>query len=288
MSTVVSENRSPAFLPLTLASLVFVLSGAFVMIGLLTTPAGAQAEPTSVSVEILQWLCSIGVLIGFVLALGCILVERRGVPARAWSTVLVALVLIFGLGVAWSMAQSALLAPLFKTHTRQTLVVWVTVLGALKVIVINAVALPIAWRLGGRGQTPVVWKPWQRRVLGALIAASFCAGVSLLVQNVAASFTTLGQGEQRVGMSVVALAVGAVHGLFALALPMRRGSGAVPALLSSLLTPALIVAASLPAIAGGEGWDMAGRIVVVLLILLFAPMLSWLVVRWLHGRGAAR
>jgi hypothetical protein len=27
-------------------------------------------------------------------------------------------------------------------------------------------------------------------------------------------------------------------------------------------------------------------VTVVLLILLFTPMLSWLLVRWLHGRGA--
>ncbi|MGH8082415.1 MAG: hypothetical protein ACREP7_17695 [Lysobacter sp.] len=287
MPNAVSENRSPAFVPLTLAWLVLILSGAFVLIGALTTPPQALGQ-LSGKAQFAQWFGSIGLLFGFVLLLGCALVERRGVPARAWTTVLVALVLIFGLGVAWSMAQSEVVSGLLKQYDRQQLLIWMAAFGAVKVIVINAIALPVAWRLGGRGETPVLWQPWHRRVLGALIAASLCAGVLLLVQTVAAGFTSLGSGEERVGMSVVALGVGTVHGLFALILPMRRGSGAMPALVSSLLTPVLIVLASLPAVAGGTNWDMAGRITVVLMILIFAPMLTWTVVRWVHGRGARR
>ncbi|MGO1073559.1 hypothetical protein [Lysobacter sp. CA199] len=283
MSTAVAENRSPVFVPLTLTALILVLSGSFVLIGAVTTPPDARSQ-LSAAAQALQWLCSTGLLIGFVLVASSHLVERRGVPVRAWATVLAALVLIFGLGMAWSMGQNAALSALATGRTRQELLMWVSLLGALKVVLITLIALPLAWRLGGRGRTPVTWKPWHRRVLGALVAASFCAGVALLVQNVAASFTALGDGDQRVGMSVVALGVGTVHGLFALMLAARRGSGAMPALLSSLLTPALIVMASLPAVKGGEGWDMAGRIAVVMLILLFAPMVSWLLVRWLHGR----
>ncbi|MEH6420508.1 hypothetical protein [Pseudomonas sp. CGJS7] len=283
MSTVVAENRSPVFVPLTLAALILILSGAFVLIGVATTPADAR-DTLSPAAQALQWLCSTSLLVGFVLALSARLVEKNGVPRRAWLTVLAALVLIFGLGLAWSLGQNQALTALAASRTRQELLMWVSLLGAAKVVLIGAIALPLAWRLGGRAPAPAVWKPWQRRVLGALIAASLCAGIALLVQNVAASFTALGDGDQRVGMSVVALGVGTVHGLFALMFAARRGSGAVPASLSSLLTPALIVLASLPAVRGGEGWDMAGRIAVVLLILLFAPMVSWLLVRWLHGR----
>ncbi|MGO4261450.1 hypothetical protein [Lysobacter sp. TAB13] len=284
MPTAVSENRSPVFVPMAVAWLALILSAAFVLIGTMTTPADARAT-ASAAAQIVQWLCSIGLLFGFVLVLGCVLVDRRGTPRRAWFAVLAALVLIFGLGVAWSMGQNQALAALLKDRSRQDLLIWVSALGAVKVIAINAVALPLAWRLGGRGDTPVSWSSGQRRVVGALVAASLCAGLLLLVQNVAAAFTSLGQGEQGAGMSVVALAVGAVHGLFALALPMRRGAGAVPALLSSLLTPVLIVAASLPVVTAGESWDLPARITAVLLILLFAPMLSWLLVRWLHGRA---
>lgn len=285
MSIAVSENRSPVFVPLTLAALVLTLSGAFVLIGAITGPA--QGVDTSSPVAgFIQWLGSIGVLIGFVLALSCVLVDRRGVPARAWATILTALVLIFGLGLLWSLAQSRALTALLTSHDRPLLLAWMAAAGALKVVVVNAIVLPLAFRLGGRGDTPVQWQPWQRRVIGALVAFAFCAGVSLLLQNIAASFSALGGGEQRLGMSVVALGVGAVHGLFALALPMRRGSGAVPALLSSLLTPGLIVAASLPVVTVAMNWDIVTQIVAVLLILLIAPMLSWLLVRWLHGRRA--
>lgn len=283
MRNAVSENRSPVFVPLTLALLVLMLSGAFVLIGTITAPAQAGPSPAA---EFLQWLGSIGALIGFVLAVSCVLVDRRGVPVRAWATILAALVLIFGLGVLWSLAQGQALAALLESQDRQALLAWAVASGALKVVVVNAVALPLAFRLGGRGDTPVLWQPWQRRVIGALVAFAFCAGVSLLLQNIAASFNALGGGEQRLGMSVVALGVGAVHGLFALALPMRRGSGAMPALLSSLLTPGLIVAASLPVVTVGMGWDIVTQIVAVLLILLIAPMLSWLLVRWLHARRA--
>ena len=287
MSTVVSENRSPAFLPLALATLMLALTGAFTLISAISTPADAY-EPISRGVRTVQWLSSNAALIGFALVLSSVLVERRGVPPRAWVTIVSALIVIFALGLAWSLAQNKLIVSFQGGVSGKALMVWMALLSAAKVVIVNLIALPLAWRLGGgRGDTPVTWRPWQRRVLGALVAASFCAGVALLVQWVATSFTALGDGDsnQHVGMSVVAIGVGLVHGLFALILPMRRGSGAVPAMVSSLLTPVLIIIASLPAIAGGEGWDMAGRIAVVMLILLFAPMLSWLVVRWLHGRG---
>ncbi|MDT0955685.1 hypothetical protein RNT98_12975, partial [Staphylococcus pseudintermedius] len=58
-----------------------------------------------------------------------------------------------------------------------------------------------------------------------------------------------------------------------------------PALWSSLLTPALIVLASLPAMLGGEHWELAARVIAVALAPLLAPVASWLLVRWLHGRS---
>lgn len=281
MSAIAAENRSPAFVPLALSTLVFVLSGAFVLVAALSSP-----HTQSAGMGAAQWLCSIGLLIGFVAVLASALTDRHGVPARPWACVFAALVLIFGLGVAWSLAQAPLMQFLGRRMGTPALAAWAAGLGVLKVVAVNLVALPLAWRLGGRGAAPVLWQPWQRRLIGALVALSLGAGIALLVQTVAASFTALGDGQQRAGMSVVGLGVGAVHGLVALIAPMRRGSGALPALLSSLLTPVLIVLGSLPAVLGGEQWDMAGRITIVLLVLLFAPVLSWLLVRRLHGRAA--
>lgn len=276
---------SPALAPLALAANVLVFSAAFVLIGQITAPAAQSSEPPLAAA--LQWLCSIGVLVGFVLALACVWTDRRGAPRRSWAAVLVALVLIFGLGVAWSMLQSQAMHALYASHGAQPLLAWTAGLAALKVVTISAVVLPIAWRLGGRGVTPVQWRGWHRRVIGALVGSMLCAGVSLLLQNVAAAYTSLGHGEQRIGMSVVALGVGGLLGLLWLAGPVRRGSGAMPALLSALLTPVLIVAASLALLAmDHNGWEMATLIAVVLLILLFAPIASWLIVRRLHGRGA--
>ncbi|MBN7137283.1 hypothetical protein A7A76_21420 [Lysobacter enzymogenes] len=281
MPTALAENRSPAFVPLALSTLVFVLSGAFVLVAALSSPAAQGA-----GLNAAQWLCSIGSLIGFVAALACVLTDRRGVPARPWACILAALVLIFGLGVAWSLLQTPLMQSLAQRSGAQALGAWAAGLGALKVVAVNLVALPLAWWLGGRGTLPVAWTSRQRRAIGALVALSLGAGVALLVQTAAAAFTALGEGEQRAGMSVVGLAVGVVHGLTASIAPVRRGSGALPALWSSLLTPALIVLASLPAMLGGEHWELATRVIAVALALLLAPVASWLLVRWLHGRSA--
>lgn len=278
-------SPSPALAPLALAANVLVLSAAFVLIGRLTAPGAPSPEPALAAA--LQWLCSIALLVGFVLALACVLTDRRGAPRRSWAAVLAALVLIFGLGVGWSMLQSQGLAALYDRRNLQQLLAWTAGLAALKVVTINAVALPIAWRLGGRGLTPVRWLGWHRRVIGALVGGMLCAGVSLLLQTLAAAYTSLGHGEQRIGMSVVALGVGGVLGLSWLLLPVRRGSGALPALASALLTPALIVAASLGLLAMDHAsWALGTLIAVVLLILLAAPVLAWLIVRRLHGRGA--
>ncbi|QQP94871.1 hypothetical protein [Lysobacter enzymogenes] len=283
MPTAPAENRSPAFVPLTLSTLVFALSGAFVLAAAASSPATQSAGMGAA-----QWLCSIGLLIGTVAVVASALTDRRGVPARPWACILAALVLIFGLGVLWSLAQAPLMQSLGRRYSVSAMGAWAAGFGVLKVVAVNLVALPLAWRLAGRGAAPVLWQPWQRRLIGALVALSLAAGVALLVQTVAAAFTTLGDGQQRAGMSVVGLGIGAVHGLIALIAPMRRGSGALPALASSLLTPVLIVLGSLPAMLGGEQWDMAGRITIVLLVLLFAPILSWLLVRWWHGRAARR
>lgn len=283
MSDLASPVRSPALVPLALAANLLVFSAAFVLIGLLTAP-GAQTEVSGLALAV-EWLCSIGLLIGFVLALSCVLTDRHGVPQRPWATVLVALVLIFGLGVGWAMLQGQALGALRSGYSVQQLLAWTAGIAALKVVAVNLVAVPIAWRLGGRGTTPVLWRGWHRRVIGALVGGFLCAGVALLLQNVAAAYTSLGHGEQRVGMSVVALAVGLIQALMILALPARRGSGALPALLSALLTPLLIVVASLAVLAvNSNSWEMTSLIAVVLLILLLAPILSWLLLRWLHGR----
>lgn len=281
MPTALAENRSPAFVPLALSTLVFVLSGAFVLVAALSAPA-----PQGAGLNAAQWLCSIGSLIGFIAALACALTDRRGVPARPWACILAALVLIFGLGVAWSLLQTPLMLSLSKQFGAQASSAWAAAFGALKVVAVNLIALPLAWWIGGRGAVPVQWTSRQRRILGALIALSLGAGIALLVQTAAAAFTSLGDGEQRAGMSVVGLGIGAVHALTALIAPVRRGSGALPALLSSLLTPALIVLGSLPAVLGGEQWSLAARVVAVVLALLIAPVASWLLVRWLHGRMA--
>ncbi|SDZ31604.1 hypothetical protein SAMN04487939_13914 [Lysobacter sp. yr284] len=280
MSAAPAENRSPAFVPLTLAVLVLALSAAFTAIAMRSLPAlhGARFDPA-------QWLGSIGLPVGCVLVVACALTDRRGVPARPWACVLAALVLLFGLGLAWSMLEMPWLASLARRLDPRALVAWTDGLGAAKSLLVALVALPLAWRLGGRDAAPVQWTSRQRRILGALAALCLGAGVALLVQTLAAAFTALGDSEQRVGMSVVALGVGAVHGLAALIAPMRRGAGTLPALVSALLTPALIVLGSLPAMFAGEHWNLPARVIVVLVVLLLAPALSWLLVRRWHGAG---
>lgn len=276
-----AENRSPAFVPLTLAVLMLALSAAFTLIAMRSLPA-----PHGARFDAAQWLGSVALPVGFLLVVACALSDRRGVPARPWACVLAALVLVFGLGLAWSMLEVWWLAALSRRLDARALAAWNDGLGALKSLAVALIALPLAWRLGGRGVAPAVWTSRQRRILGALAALCLGAGIALLVQTLAAVFTALGEGEQRVGMSVVALGVGIVHGLTALIAPMRRGAGVLPALASSLLAPVLIVLGSLPAMFAGEHWNLAARVIVVLAVLLLAPALSWLLVRRWHARRA--
>lgn len=276
-----AENRSPVFVPLTLAILVSLLSAAFTLVAMRSLPVlhGARFDAA-------QWLGSIALPVGFVVVVACALTDRRGVPARPWACVVAALALLFGLGLAWAMLETAALGALARRLDLRELTACSDGLSALKSLAVALVALPLAWRLGGRGATPVRWSPGQRRLLGALAALCLGAGFALLAQTLASAFTALGDGDQRAGMSVVALGVGAIHGLSALVAPARHGAGTLPALASALLTPVLVVLGSLPAMFGGEGWDMAARVVVVLLVLLLAPALSWWLVRRVHGRGA--
>lgn len=274
-----AENRSPAFVPLTLAVLMLALSAAFTLIAMRSLPVlhGARFDAA-------QWLGSVALPVGLLVVVACALTDRRGVPARPWACVLAALVLVFGLGLAWSMLEVSWTAAWAKRLDARALAAWSDGLGALKSLAVALIALPLAWRLGGRGAVPAQWSARQRRLLGALAALCLGAGVVLLVQTVASAFTALGEGEQRIGMSVVALGVGLIHGLTALIAPMRRGAGTLPALASSLLTPALIVLGSLPAMFAGEQWNLAARVIVVLVVLLLAPVLSWLLVRRWHTR----
>ncbi len=279
-----AEHRSPAFFPLTLALLLLVLSAAFVLLGHWTSAEAPVAAGLPAWAAALYWLCSTGLLFGFVLALAAGLTDRHGAPRRGWAAVLAALVLIFGLGVAWAMAQAQWLAYHLAPEQAARAPAWLSGLAVAKVVAIGLVALPLAWRLGGRGATPVAWTPRQRRLLGALVGGSLCAGAALMLQNVASAYTALGEGQQRIGMSVVAAGVGLAHALACLALPVRRGPGVWPALVSALLAPALIVLVSVPLALLGQEWPMLALIAAMLAILALMPAVSWGLVRWVHGR----
>lgn len=278
-------SRSPVWFPLALAACVFVLTAAFFLVSQIEHPLPEDTDGASPQLFAwLEWLCGIGLLIGVNLALASAIIARRGPPQRAWAALLVAVALVFGLGYLWSIAVLQTMQALSDSVPATELYRWLPPLNAAKVAVTSAIGLAIAFAVGGRGPTPVAWSGGQRRLLGALVAFGVCTGVLLLLQHTASRFTALSDSDQRHGMTIAALAIGAVHGLCWALLPARRGSGTMPALISALLTPLLIVLPALPLVMLGDRLGMAELLVIVLLLLFAAPVLTALLVVWLHRR----
>lgn len=278
-------SRSPAWFPLALAACVFVLTGAFFLVSQIEHPLPEGADGAADQIySWLEWLCGIGLLIGINLALASAAIARRGPPQRAWAALLVAVALVFGLGYLWSIAVMQAMQALSDNLSAMALYRWVPPLNAAKVVVTSSIGLAVAFAVGGRGPTPVVWSGGQRRLIGALVAFGVCAGVLLLLQHSLSRFTALDDNAQRHGMTLAALGIGTVHALCWALLPVRRGSGAMPALISALLTPVLIVLPALPLVLLGDKLGLAELLVIVLLLLFVAPVLAWLLVVWLHRR----
>ncbi|WP_223619135.1 hypothetical protein [Lysobacter sp. ESA13C] len=278
-------SRSPVWFPLALGACVFVLTAAFFLVAQIEHPLPEGADGAASQVYAwLEWLCGIGLLIGVNLALASALIARRGPPQRAWAALLVAVALVFGLGYLWSIAVMQSMQALSDSVSTVTLYRWVPPLNAVKVVVTSSIGLAIAFAVGGRGPTPVVWSGGQRRLIGALVAFGVCAGVLLLLQHSLSRFTALDDNAQRHGMTLAALGIGFLHGLCWALLPARRGAGAMPALISALLTPLLIVLSTLPLLLLGDKLGLAELLVIVLLLLFAAPVLASLLVVWLHRR----
>lgn len=278
-------SRSPVWFPLALGACVLVLTAAFFLVAQIEHPLPEGADGAASQVYAwLEWLCGIGLLIGVNLALASALIARRGPPQRAWAALLVAVALVFGLGYLWSIAVMQSMQALSDSVSTVTLYRWVPPLNAVKVVVTSSIGLAIAFVVGGRGPTPVVWSGGQRRLIGALVAFGVCAGVLLLLQHSLSRFTALDDNAQRHGMTLAALGIGFLHGLCWALLPARRGAGAMPALISALLTPLLIVLSTLPLLLLGDKLGLAELLVIVLLLLFAAPVLASLLVVWLHRR----
>lgn len=274
--------RSPLLVPLALAAALFAASALFLLIGLIAVPEAVRGQ-LKLAPIVLQWLCKDGLLAGLGLAAACVLTQRRGGPRRPIGAVICALLLVFAIGLLWSVTVDAWLYGRLAAQRRELEAAFAAS-GVLKAAAQIALAWPLAWWIGGRGATPVVWSGRARRAIGALVGGGVCAGLVLALQQGAAGFAALDGDGHRSGMSAVALAVGAVLALACALWPLRSGHGALVALAAAALTPLLLLAAAVPMALYGQALDLPLLIALALAAIVAAPVLAWLSLRALHRR----
>jgi hypothetical protein len=158
----------------------------------------------------------------------------------------------------------------------------------LQMLLVAALSLALAWKLGGREMQPAAWSPRTRRALAAIVAFGACAGLLPLQGRLIAMFGVVPLETLQFGLPFLAVTLGAAHALLWAVWPARVAPGVWPAFVSSALVgPLLLVLAWVSqAILGRLGSPaLAGAVAGALL--LATPVLAWAICRMADRRTIA-
>jgi hypothetical protein len=176
-------------------------------------------------------------------ALAASVVARRGTPRR-FAIALVAATLAFYLAsFLLSLARGWLVNAWIAEQpaAARTVLTWLPFASVLQMLLVAALSLALAWKLGGNGAVPVTWTPPARRALGAVVALGACIGLLPLQGRLMAVLDLVSLPTLQQGLPFLAVTLGVAHALAWALWPVRAGSGAWPAFVSAALVGPLLV-----------------------------------------------
>lgn len=270
-------SRDASAFPLALAGSLLAVSVLTAIVVGVVTPVSGMTTVEKFS-QWLSWFCGVGLVIAINVALAATVVARRGPPARFAIALVAATLTFYAASFLLSLARGWTVRTLVETHPQaiRPILDWMPFASLLQMLLVAALSLAVAWRLGGRGTGPVVWSTRSRRVLGAIVAFTGCLGLLPLQGRLMAMLDLVSLETLQLGLPFLALSLGLVHALLWLLAPVRTGSGVWPALVSSaLIGPLLLAIAWLSQFILGGIDDTAMVSAVASVLLLACPVLAW-------------
>ena len=286
MSTTPTTHRDAAAFPLAFGGCLLAVSMLTAVVVAVVTPAASITSLESLG-QWLGWFCGVGLLVAINVAMAASVVSRRGTPQRFAIALLAATLAFylasFGLSLARGWAVNAWVAQ--QPQVARTILAWLPFASLLQMLLVAALGLALAWRLGGRGTLPVAWTPRARRALGAVVAFGACIGLLPLQGRLMAMLDLVSLPMLQQGLPFLALTLGVVHALLWALWPVRAGSGVWPAFVSAALVgPLLLAFAWLSQFILGRIEPPALVGVVAGALLLACPLLAWAVCRAASNR----
>ena len=277
MTAAPTTPRGPAAFPLALGGsllAVSLLTAAVVGVVSKASPLGSLEALG----EWLGWFCGVGLLIAINVAMAATAVTRRGSPQRFAIALVAAMVMFYGAAFLLSLARGALFNAWVARHPEETrsILGWMPFASLLQMLLVAALSVALAWKLGGRGGLPVAWTVQSRRALGAIVAFGACVGLLPLQARLIAMLDVVPLQTLQSGLPFLAVTLGVAHALAWALWPARAGSGAWPAFVSAALVGPLLLALawlSQFVLVRIEQPAVVGAVASVLL--LACPVLAW-------------
>jgi hypothetical protein len=242
MTSTTTASRDASAFPLALGGCLLAVSvGTAVVVGVVT-PGAAITSLEAVG-QWLGWFCGVGLLVAINVALAASVVGRRGTPRR-FAIALVAATLAFYLAsFLLSLARGWLVNAWIAEQpaATRTVLTWLPFASLLQMLLVAALSLALAWKLGGNGAVPVAWTPPARRAIGAVVALGACIGLLPLQGRLMAMLDLVSLPTLQQGLPFLAVTLGVAHALAWALWPVRAGSGAWPAFVSAALVGPLLV-----------------------------------------------
>ena len=280
-----STPRDASAFPLALGAGLLAMSVLTAAVVGAVTPASGLARLELIS-QRLGWFCGVGLLVAINVAMAATVVARHGAPRRFAVALVAAVLTFYAASFALSLARGWLVASWAAQPpgALQSMLTWLPFASLLQMLLVAALSLAVAWRLGGSSPTPVVWSTRARRWLGAVVALGGCLGLLPLQGRLMGMLDLVSLQTLQLGLPFLAVTLGVAHAVAWAVAPARAGSGVWPPLAASALIGPLLVSLAwlaqfiLPRI------DQPALVSLVASALLLAcPLLAWALSRGACG-----
>ena len=281
MSAAHQSIRDAAAFPLALGGSLLAVSVVTAIVVSLVTPAGSVTSMEAIG-QWLGWFCGVGLLVAINVALAASVVTRRGTPPRFAIALVAATLAFYAASFGLSLARGALVNAWIAQQpaAARPILAWLPFASLLQMLLVAALGLALAWRLGGRGPVPVAWTRRARRWLGAVVAFGACVGLLPLQGRLMAMLDLVSLPTLQQGLPFLAVTLGVVHALLWALWPVRAGSGAWPPFVSAALVgPLLLAFAWLSQFILARMDQPALVSAMASALLLACPLLAWAICR---------
>ena len=244
MTSTTTASRDASAFPLALGGCLLAVSVVTAVVVGVVTPSAATTTSLEEVGQWLGWFCGVGLLVAINVALATSVVARRGSPRR-FAVALVAATLAFYLAsFLLSLARGWLVNAWIAQQPEATrsILTLLPFASLLQMLLVAALGLALAWKLGGNGAVPVTWTPRARRAIGGVVALGACMGLLPLQGRLMAMLDLVSLPTLQQGLPFLAVTLGVAHALAWALWPVRAGSGAWPAFVSAALVGPLLLA----------------------------------------------